>query len=401
MILPLSDAPNPRGRPVVTYTLIALNVAIYLFLTWPLSQQAADVRDPLLREYVGVVREVAPSDVTVSELVRGISAYDLFVFRYGFRPSAPQWLNLLTSIFLHGGFLHLFGNMLFLWIYGDNVEHRLGRVRYLFWYLFTGVAATLFYALFAWGSKLPLVGASGAISGVLGFYFLWFPRNTVRLFVFLFPIFMNVVEVPARWVLGFYLVIDNLLPFLFAGEQGGGGVAHGAHLGGFVAGLAIAWFGNRREVAATPRDYRQPAGTPAPSAAESLGRSLAQGDFSTAARRYFTLSSELSRRVLSPGDSLALARWLGAHGQVEAALTVYRRHLRDYPAGPGRDEAHLGAGLLQLEALRQISPAYQHFLEALESNPSPAVARQAREALAAIERLQRYHVGRRTETADE
>lgn len=401
MILPLSDAPNPRGRPVVTYTLIALNVAIYLFLTWPLSQQAADVRDPLLREYVGVVREVAPPDVTAAELVRGISAYDLFVFRYGFRPSAPQWLNLLTSIFLHGGFLHLFGNMLFLWIYGDNVEHRLGRVRYLFWYLFTGVAATLFYALFAWGSKLPLVGASGAISGVLGFYFLWFPRNTVRLFVFLFPIFMNVVEVPARWVLGFYLVIDNLLPFLFAGEQGGGGVAHGAHLGGFVAGLAIAWFGNRREVAATPRDYRQPAGTPAPSAAESLGRSLAQGDFSTAARRYFTLSSELSRRVLSPGDSLALARWLGAHGQVEAALTVYRRHLRDYPAGPGRDEAHLGAGLLQLEALRQIAPAYQHFLEALESNPSPAVARQAREALAAIERLQRYHVGRRTETADE
>ncbi len=401
MILPLSDAPNPRGRPVVTYTLIALNVAIYLFLTWPLSQQAADVRDPLLREYVGVVREMAPPDVTVSELVRGISAYDLFVFRYGFRPSAPQWLNLLTSIFLHGGFLHLFGNMLFLWIYGDNVEHRLGRVRYLFWYLFTGVAATLFYALFAWGSKLPLVGASGAISGVLGFYFLWFPRNTVRLFVFLFPIFMNVVEVPARWVLGFYLVIDNLLPFLFAGEQGGGGVAHGAHLGGFVAGLAIAWFGNRREVAATPRDYRQPAGTPAPSAAESLGRSLAQGDFSTAARRYFTLSSELSRRVLSPGDSLALARWLGAQGQVEAALTVYRRHLRDYPAGPGRDEAHLGAGLLQLEALRQIAPAYQHFLEALESNPSPAVARQAREALAAIERLQRYHVGRRTETAGE
>ena len=401
MILPLSDAPNPRGRPVVTSTLIALNVAIYLFLTWPLSQQAADVRDPLLREYVGVVREVAPPDVTAAELVRGISAYDLFVFRYGFRPSAPQWLNLLTSIFLHGGFLHLFGNMLFLWIYGDNVEHRLGRVRYLFWYLFTGVAATLFYALFAWGSKLPLVGASGAISGVLGFYFLWFPRNTVRLFVFLFPIFMNVVEVPARWVLGFYLVIDNLLPFLFAGEQGGGGVAHGAHLGGFVAGLAIAWFGNRREVAATPRDYRQPVGTPAPSAAVSLGQSLAQGDFSTAARRYFTLSSELSRRVLSPGDSLALARWLGAHGQVEAALTVYRRHLRDYPAGPGRDEAHLGAGLIQLEALRQIAPAYQHFLEALESNPSPAVARQAREALAAIERLQRYHVGRRTEPADE
>lgn len=400
MILPLSDAPNPRGVPVVTYTLIALNVAIYLFLTLPLSYQAADVRDPLLREYVRTVREVVPGDVTMSELVQGISAYDLFVFRHGFRPAAPQWANLITSIFLHGGFMHLFGNMLFLWIYGDNVEHRLGRVRYLFWYLLTGVAATLFYTLLAWGSKLPLVGASGAISGVLGFYFLWFPRNTVRLFVFLFPIFMNVVEVPARLVLGFYLLIDNLLPFLFTSGDGGGGVAHGAHLGGFFAGLAVAWFGNRRELAETPRDYRQPAGARASSAGESLGQTLAQGDFATAARRYFTLSPDLSRRVLSPDHSLALARWLGGQGQAEAALTIYRRHLRDYPAGPGRDEAHLGAGLIQLETLGQVVPAYQHFLEALESNPSPEVARQAREALAAIERLQRYHVGRRGGAAD-
>ena len=101
--------------------------------------------------------------------------------------------------------MHLFGNMLFLWIYGDNVEYRLGRLAFLLWYLATGVAATLFFAVFALDSTVPLVGASGAISGVLGFYFLWFPRNTVRLFVFLFPFFMNVVAVPARIVLGVYL----------------------------------------------------------------------------------------------------------------------------------------------------------------------------------------------------
>ena len=105
-------------------------------------------------------------------------------------------------MFLHAGFLHLFGNMLFLWIYGDNVEHRLGHVPYLFWYLATGVAATLFHMLGASGSQIPLVGASGAISGMLGFYFVWFPRNQVRLLWLLPPFVMQVFEVPARLVLG-------------------------------------------------------------------------------------------------------------------------------------------------------------------------------------------------------
>jgi membrane associated rhomboid family serine protease len=349
-----------------------------------------DRRDPELRDYLMTIRESVPRGVPLEAVVRSVSAYDLFVFRHGFRPAAPQWADLLTSIFLHGGFMHLFGNMLFLWIYGDNVEHRLGRFRYLLWYLGTGVAATLFYTLFAPGSKLPLVGASGAISGVLGFYFLWFPRNTVRLFVFLFPFFMNTVQVPARIVLGFYLVIDNLLPFVFSAGRSGGGVAHGAHIGGFLAGLAVAWLMNRREVEATPRAYRPAAQPPRLTPTGTLAEAIQRGQFLEAARAYFGVGSEHTHRLLAPSDSLALADWLAQNGQADAALTVYRRHLRDYPGGPGAAEAHLHAGLIQLEVFHQAVPAYQHFLEALEANPSPEVAARARAALQAIAELQKY-----------
>ena len=125
-------------------------------------------------------------------------------------------LSLLLSIFMHGSWLHLLGNMLFLWIYGDNVESQLGKLGYLFWYLLTGVAATVFHASVFHTSKLPLVGASGAISGVLGFYFVWFPHNRVRMLMAFFPFIMRVIELPARLVLGFYIVLDNLLPFVLS-----------------------------------------------------------------------------------------------------------------------------------------------------------------------------------------
>ena len=178
MFLPLGDEPNPRGIPWVTYSLIAVNTAVYLFISLPLSFGRPDASDPLLVEYVQVLLETLPQDRFVaSEVVQQLSAYDLFVFDHGFRPAAPAPIALLTSMFLHAGFAHLAGNMLFLWIYGDNVEHRLGPVLYLTAYLATGVAATLFHTVFDLGSALPLVGASGAISGVLGFYFVWFPTQ--------------------------------------------------------------------------------------------------------------------------------------------------------------------------------------------------------------------------------
>lgn len=393
MLLPLSDAPNPRGTPVVTWLLILTNVLLYLGVTVPLSRRAPDPESPEFRDYLTLVEPALERGAPVRTVLRGISAYDVFVFAHGFRPAHPSLRALFTSMFLHAGFMHLFGNMLFLWIYGDNVEHRLGRVRYLIFYLLTGAAATLFFSLFALGSNLPLIGASGAISGVLGFYFVWFPRNTVRMFFFLFPFFMNVINVPARIVLGIYLLLDNLLPFLLLGGRGSG-VAHGAHLGGFIAGVALARIVDRRETETTPGEFRPRAAPHEKPPPLTIGAAIRQGDMAAAARAYFALPPDRVRGQLAAEESLALAQWLAANGHSEAALTVFRRHLRDFPRGPGRAEAHLGAGLLQLRSRRQITSAYQHFLDALDADPSPVVAERARAGLAEIAALQKFALER-------
>jgi rhomboid family protein len=236
MFLPIGDRPNPPSRPYVTIALIALNVTVYVLITLPLNRLRPDFNDPLLLEYVRSMASYADLNL----LLQNITAYDLVVFKYGFRPASPSPVSLLTSLFLHGNLAHLAGNMLFLWIFGDNVEHRLGRIGFLFTYLAGGVLASLFFALFVPGSSIPLVGASGAISAILGCYFIWFPHNQVKVFIFLFPILMTTVMIPAKVVLGFYLLVDNLLPFLLTTGQGAG-VAHGAHIGGFIAGLALAF----------------------------------------------------------------------------------------------------------------------------------------------------------------
>jgi len=395
MILPLGDAPNPQGTPFVTYALILANCAAYILIALPLSAQAPDPNDPALWEYVRLVKQTLPRQAPVEEILSHISEYDLFVFRYGFRPAAPAVATLFSAMFLHAGFLHLFGNMLFLWIYGDNVEKRMGHLSYLFWYLATGVAATLFHTLFAPESPLPLIGASGAISGVLGFYFLWFPRNSVRLLFVFFPFFMNVFMVPARIVLGLYLLADNLLPFLIT-RGAGGGVAHGAHIGGFLAGLVVAWVMDRRGVTGRPPEYRavSAAAESGETPAQSLARAIAGGDLATAAQAYFALSPDQTRRVLQPEDSLTLADWLQQNGHPNAALTVYRRHLRDYPEGPGAAEAHVGAGSVQLDSPSLATSAYQHFLDALDLNPSSDTAARARAGLDVIAGRQKFQIGR-------
>lgn len=236
MFLPIGDSPNPPSRPYATIVLIGLNVAVFVLITMPLSRIRPDFNDPLLVEYL---RSVG-ADMDVRYLLQHVSAYDLVVFKYGFRPASPSLTALFTSLFLHGGFAHLAGNMLFLWIFGDNVEYRLGWMGFILTYLAGGLCATLFFAVFVPDSSIPLVGASGAISAILGCYFIWFPHNQVKVFIFLFPILMQTVLIPAKIVLGFYLVVDNLLPFLL-NSGGGTGIAHGAHIGGFLAGLILAY----------------------------------------------------------------------------------------------------------------------------------------------------------------
>jgi membrane associated rhomboid family serine protease len=388
MFLPLSDAPNPQRVPWMNYALIAANVAVFALFTLPLGVAPVDPRDPRLPAYIAAIRSALPPDVSLREALQHVTVYDLFVFDHGFRPGAAQAIDLLTSMFLHGGFMHLFGNMLFLWIYGDNVEYRLGRFRYLVAYLATGAAATLFYAVLDPDSLLPLVGASGAISGVLGFYFLWFPRNVVRVFVFLFPILLRVIEIPARIVLGAYLVIDNVLPILFTAGQPGGGVAHGAHIGGFVAGLAGAWIIARLATTTTPYEYARSAARPvAPSAVEAA---MARGDMEAAARAYFATPTP---EELKPSSCLALGNWLAQNGHTDAALVVYRRFLRAHPGEPGMADAQLGAGLMELRR-GQLAPAYQHLQAVFEHRPSPETRALALDALQEIGERQKYPMRR-------
>ncbi len=395
MFLPLGDEPNPRGVPVVTYTLIGINVAVFLFVTLPLSGVRPAPDDPVLWEYLTALGpQLSPR--MEERLLLQLSAYDLVVFAYGFRPADPGVLTLLTSLFLHGGFMHLAGNMLFLWIYGDNVEHRLGPARYLAAYLGTGILATLSHAVLDFGSVIPMVGASGAISGVLGFYFIWFPRNRVRLWIMLFPFFMNVIYAPARLVLGMYLVIDNLLPFLATRGAGGGGVAYGAHIGGFIAGLAYARWSQRREVQRPPADF-EPDPVAAtfdsdPSSVRGIRQLIAAGEHERAAPAYFGLSAARTVRLLMPEESINFGRWLANNGHPDAALVVYQRHLRDYPLGPYAAEAHLGAGLVQLYARNQPTAAYQHLVAVLDAEPHPETEGYARRALTEIAARQKFRV---------
>lgn len=353
MVLPIGDAPNPRGVPVLTYLLIAANVAVFVLVTMPLAGAPADPANPLFGEYVAAVERSVSDPSEVQQFVRDATAYDLFVFAHGFRPIAPSVPDLFASLFLHANFMHLFGNMLFLWIYGDNVEHRMGAGRYLLGYLGTGIAATLVHWVTAPDSPLPTIGASGAISGVLGFYFLWFPQNKVRLLWLLPPIFMNVFLVPARIVLGFYLVLDNLVPFLIIGGRGGG-VAHGAHIGGFVAGVIAAWIHDRLVVR------------------------RGEGELET-----------------HPGEPpLVLAEQLREDGKPDEALAVLERVLKTLPPGADAAEAHVQAGAILLDDLHQPTSAYQHFAAALRMQPDPRTAALAEQGIAAIESMQKYRVGR-------
>jgi membrane associated rhomboid family serine protease len=325
-----------------------------------------------------------------------MSAYDVFLLQWGYKPASPSILTLLTSMFLHGGWLHLLGNMLFLWIYGDNVEHRLGRLGYLWGYLLTGIVAAAGYGLVAPKSAglVPMVGASGAISGVLGLYFIWFPRNKVRLLVFLFPFFF-VWKIGARIVLGFYLFAENLLPFLFSGEGSGGGVAYGAHIGGFLAGLVGA-YGLEKWVAFNcRRDARKCAGEPSGSrdfpslpSSERVQKLFQAGDQEEAVKGYFSLD-RADRRAIPVTTALEMAEWLAAQQQGDAALAVYRQILDDHPRGQNLGRIFLGIGLVLLHLKQRPTAAYQYLLDALDADPHPAVAAQARDALRLIEQMQK------------
>jgi len=233
LFLPLGDYPNPRGIHWMTIALIVINIAVYLLVTLPMSSQPVNPADPRVAEYIAAIARQLPPGTNPAAVFGGMSQYDLFVYQWGFRPAAMSVADLFFSMFLHGGFLHLFGNMLFLFIYGNNVEDRLGPFGFLTAYLVTGVAAALFQTAFNITSNIPMVGASGAISGVLGAYLILFPGRRVRVLIF------NMLqEVPALIAIGLWFVFQLVFGLGTLGAEGGG-VAYGAHIGGFIAGFLL------------------------------------------------------------------------------------------------------------------------------------------------------------------
>ena len=151
------------------------------------------------------------------------------------QPISPV-LTIFTSMFMHGGLFHLAWNMLYFWIFGNNIEERLGHVRFIFFYLFCGVVAAFSHALLSSGSNIPMIGASGAVAGMLGAYILLFPMSKVHTLIFL-GFYITVVKIPALIVIGFWAIIQVVSGLITQGTANQGGIAFFAHVGGFVAGL--------------------------------------------------------------------------------------------------------------------------------------------------------------------
>jgi membrane associated rhomboid family serine protease len=255
MVMPIGDVQRTRIIPFVNYLLIAANVAAFAlqaarpdaftvaYAATPYEiTHATDLDEPVVVRRAAT--ELEPGGPAVIESGRTVIPQAPVPF--------PVWLTLLTSMFLHGGILHLAGNMLYLWIFGDNVEEVLGHGRYLLTYLACGLAASLANILIAPDSLIPTLGASGAIAGVMGMYLVWFPQNQVRVLVLRFITLM-----PAVLVIGLWLVMQLFLGYQSLPKAGeSGGVAYAAHLGGAAAGIACAlWCRDRaRAVAERPSD---------------------------------------------------------------------------------------------------------------------------------------------------
>ncbi len=242
MFIPIKDDAPTARTPFVTIALLAANVLVFIF-----------------------------------SYFQGPQGFEFFVLQFGFIPAefvnqveitplmpASPYITAFTSMFMHGGWLHLIGNMLFMWIYGNNVEDYLGHLKFLLFYLLAGLAAVALYTAFAPNSEVPLVGASGAIAGLMGAYMVLHPRARITVLIVFF--FIQFVTLPAKVVLGIWFALQ-LFMSISGGLSGfsGGGVAWMAHVGGFVFGwvllkLATMVFGRHGPLSGGQRVYRMDRG---------------------------------------------------------------------------------------------------------------------------------------------
>jgi membrane associated rhomboid family serine protease len=244
MFIPLKDYNPTRRTAVVTILIILLNFSVFVYQAYlsrePLRNplRASDLRPlawPSSLEYYVFKDGLIPAELAGRSHQEIPLGTDRFGQTVVYQRRTPPLLSLLLSLFMHGSWLHLLGNMLFLWIFGNNIEDRLGRIKFLFFYLLCGVIASLTHVVFNLNSLVPVIGASGAVSGVMGAYLALFPTARVRTLVFLF-IVVTTMDIPAS----VFLVIWFLFQFLSAGD--GSGIAWLAHVGGFVLGFLLLKF---------------------------------------------------------------------------------------------------------------------------------------------------------------
>lgn len=218
MFFPFADDNPTHSQPIATVAIIALNVVVFLYqLSMP---------EPAATHFVFAYGMIPATVFGDAHLPPSIAALD-------------PWMTVFSSMFLHGSIMHIFGNMLFMWVFGNNVEDAMGHVRFVIFYLLTGIAAALTQGLIDPGSEVPMIGASGAISGVLGAYLVLHPHAHVRVFIWIL-IFIRIVALPAMLVLGLWFFFQVLSAVMAA--PGEGGVAWFAHIGGFIAGAGLVAF---------------------------------------------------------------------------------------------------------------------------------------------------------------
>jgi membrane associated rhomboid family serine protease len=234
MIMPIGDDNSDRTTtPIVNYLFIAINVLVFVLF------QGLGSNDQFTYAYATVPQEIVTGEDIARPVPLGVR--DPQTGREAVIPlqpiAFPVYITLLTSMFMHGSLMHIFGNMLYLWIFGDNLEHKLGHIRYAIFYLVCGFIASLAHVFMNMDSYIPSLGASGAISGVLGGYVLLYPRRRVRAIVmrgFL-------TEIPAFVAIGVWFLFQLIEGYINRGAEGGG-VAYAAHIGGFIAGVALIKF---------------------------------------------------------------------------------------------------------------------------------------------------------------
>jgi rhomboid family protein len=391
MLFPLGDDNPTRTRPVMTWLLIAVNVVVFLLFNVQMGER---------------------------ELLR-------WTFDWGYDPDHPFSMQILTSMFMHGGWGHLLGNMWILWIVGDNVEDKVGKLRYALLYLVGGCAAALAFAgithvvhtnpeiLEKLGRQPPLVGASGAIAAVMGMYLVFFPEARIRLLLFVF-VFVQVIPVRAKWFIGMTLLLD-LFSSVAAGQAAAGGVATMAHVGGGLFGILAAlvlkpslgggaegdvWdvhtgFAKRpNHDAQRWLDERLPAGPRgSPHEADegsmmdleqSITDLVRAGRVRDAIDVYPGYVAMARERPLPDDVQIEIAHEFYRQWLPKEAIPAYLRYLEASSAGPDAAEAKFRLGVLHARATGNRAEAERYLRDAVREHPDSRIRAAASELLSRL-----------------